>query len=75
MLLLEYRQLQGGNSNSVLCQAKSHHPVADYFPITDPTLPPISNSECFILYLAYISLLNQSNSFEFGCLITSSAHP
>lgn len=31
MLILENDPLLGGNINSVLCQATSHHPVTDSF--------------------------------------------
>lgn len=34
VLLLENNLLWGSNSTFTSCRAASHHPVADYFPIT-----------------------------------------
>lgn len=34
-LLLETNQLHGVNNNTASCRIASHHPVTDYFPITE----------------------------------------
>lgn len=45
ILLLENNQLWEGNSNSILCQTATHHPVIDYFLITTQ---PVSYSIPYI---------------------------